>query len=125
MSDTFSNQPSWQPPTQSAGVSDVVTQLQNIVRQLSSLTAAITGRVAYGSFTMPAAATLTIQQPAIKGNSVITLIPTDASAGTLQGSAKYLYPSAIVAGTSFTVSTASGGNAAGSETFSYTINTPT
>jgi hypothetical protein len=43
----------------------------------------------------------------------------------LQGSAKALYISAIVAGTSFTVATASAANAAGTETFNYTINSPT
>ncbi len=116
---------SWQTPTQSAGATDVVTQLQGIVRQLVSLTNAITGRVIFGVFTMPVAVSLTIAQPGIKGNSIVTLSPTNASAGTLQGSAKALYVSAIVAGTSFTVSTANATNAAGTETFSYTINTPT
>ena len=116
---------SWQPPTQSAGVTDVVTQLQGIVQQLTQLVKAIKGRVISGTFTMPAAATLTITQPAVQSLSTITLVPTNASAGTLMGSAKALYISAKVAGTSFTVATANATNAAGTETFSYTINTPT
>ena len=127
MSDQFSNQPQpgWQPNNQSAGVTDVVTQLQAIVSQLRNVANAITGRVVFGTFTMPAAATLTIKQPGIKANSIVTFSPTDASAGTLQGSAKALYVSSIVAGTSFTISTANATNAAGTETFSYTINSPT
>lgn len=117
--------PGWQPPTQSAGATDIVTQLQNIVTAIKQLVQAVSGRVVLGTFTMPAAATTTIAQPGVQALSKISLTPTNASAGTLQGSAKALFVSAQVAGTSFTVSTASGGNAAGTETFSYTINTPT
>ena len=129
MSDTsFGNAPATQQPWQannpSAGPQDVVIQLKAIVQQLTHLVNAINGRVTFGTFTMPAAATLTIVQPAVLGNSVIQLTPTNASAAALQGSAKSLYISAIVAGTSFTVSTASG-NAAGTEVFAYTINSPT
>ena len=109
-----------------AGPQDVVTQLKGIVSQLAALVAAITGRVTFGTFAFTSAvATLTVTQPAVKSNSIITWNSTNASAGTLQGSAKALYVSAIVPGTSFTVATASGGNAAGTETFSYVINTPT
>ena len=122
MSDT--SQSGWQPPTQSAGVTDVVTQLQGIVRQLTALVKAINGRVTSGTFTLAAAASTTITQPAVQALSTITLNPTNAAAGTLQGSAKALYYT-IIPGTSFTVHTASGGNAAGTETFSYTIQTPT
>ena len=112
-------------PNQTAGVTDVVTQLQAIVRQLTALVQAITGRVVSGTFTMGAVSSLTITQPAVQSLSTITLIPTNASAGTLQGSAKSLYISAKVAGTSFTVSTSNGVAAVGTETFSYIINTPT
>jgi len=118
------NTQGWQAPTQSAGVTDVVTQLQGIISQLRSLVVAISGRVSSGSFTMPAAASLTIAQPGIKANSVITLTPTNAAAATLMGSAKALYYT-IIAGTSFTVLTASAANAAGTETFNYLITTPT
>ena len=110
---------------QSAGVTDVVTQLQGIVRQLTALVQAINGRTAFGTFTMPAAASLTINNTAVKGNSTIQLTPTNAAAGTLMGSAKALYVSSISAGTSFTLSTANAANAAGTETFTYTIETPT
>lgn len=112
-------------PNQTAGVTDVVTQLQAIVRQLTALVQAITGRVVSGTFTMTATSSLTITQPAVQSLSNIQLTATNAAAGTLQGSNKSLYVSAKVAGTSFTVTTASGVAAAGTETFSYTINTPT
>ena len=113
-----------QQSTQSAGPTDVVTQLQNIVSKLTGLTQAITGRVTFGTFTMPAAASSTITQPAVKANSIITLTPTNASAATLIGSSAALYYT-IVAGTSFTVFTADSSSAAGTETFSYLISTPT
>lgn len=125
MSDQFSNQPSWQPNNQSAGVTDVVTQLQGIISQLRALTNAISGRVVFGTFAMTATAALTITQPGVQSLSNITLVPTNASAATLQGSAKYLYVSAKVPGASFTVSTANATNAVGTETFQYVINTPT
>ena len=121
MSDSWQNQP----PSQSAGVTDVVTQLQNIVSKLTALVNAISGRVISGTFTLTAAATTTITQPAVQSLSTITLVPTNVAAATLEGSAKSLYISAKVAGTSFTVATASGAAAAGTETYSYTINTPT
>lgn len=117
--------PSWQPPSQSAGATDIVTQLQNIVAKLNGVITALSGRVISGTFTMPVANTSTIAQPAVQSLSTITLIPTNASAGTLMGSAKALYISAKTPGTSFAVSTANATNAAGTETFSYTINTPT
>lgn len=126
MSDqSFGNQPSWQPPSQSAGATDIVTQLQNIVTKLNGVITALSGRVISGTFTMPVAATSTITQPAVQSLSTIQLTPTNAAAATLMGSAKALYISAKVAGTSFTVATGNATNAAGTETFSYTINTPT
>jgi len=103
-----------------------LTILQNIVTAINGLVATLQNmwpRVT-GSFTMPAAASLTVAQPSIKSTSVVMLSPTNAAAGTLQGSAKALYVSAIVAGASFTVTTASGVAAAGTETFSYAIFNP-
>lgn len=73
-----------------------------------------------GSFTCAAAATTTVIQPEITSTSIVELSATNASAGTLQGSAKHLYYT-LTPGASFTVHTASGGNAAGTETFSYVV----
>ena len=107
-----------------AGATDVVTQLQGIVRQLSAWVQAFKGRAAFGSFTMGASATTVISQPVVASNSIITLTATNAAAGTLMGSAKSLYISAKTTGVSFTVATANGVVAAGSETFDYSISTP-
>lgn len=123
MSDTW--QPNYGNQNQSAGVTDVVTQLQGIVRQLTALVQAINGRTTFGTFTMPVAASLVVPNTAVKGNSVVSLSPTNISAGTLMGGARSLYISALSAGTSFTVATANAANAAGTETFTYTIETPT
>ena len=115
----------WQSNNPSAGPQDVVIQLKGIVQQLTHLVAAITGRVTYGTFTLAAAASTTIPNASVEGNSVISPRATNAAAATLMGSNKALYVSAIVPQVSFTVSTASGANAAGTETFSYIINSPT
>jgi len=79
---------------------------------------------ALGSFTLAAAATTTVAQPAVTGNCQVVLTPTNAAAATLMGSAKSLYVSAKVAGASFTVATASAASAAGTETFNYTVFIP-
>ena len=72
-----------------------------------------------GGFTMAAAATKTVTDAHVKTTSLIVLIDTNAAAGTLQGSAKRIYPTAGAG--SFTVSTASGASAAGTEVFSYLV----
>jgi hypothetical protein len=77
-----------------------------------------------GSFTMTATATLAVADTRVQANSIISLTPTNAAAGTLQGSAKALYISSVTAGVGFTVATASGGNAVGTETFKYYGTTP-
>jgi len=77
-----------------------------------------------GSFTLAAAATTTVTEPATKANSLVLLMPTNAAAATLMGSAKALYVSARTAGASFAVATASGAAAAGTETFSYVVVNP-
>jgi hypothetical protein len=103
------------------GMQDLVSVQGNGVRylgQLVQLLQQLLPRIT-GSFTMPAAATKAVAETRVQANSIISLTPTDASAGTLQGSAKCLYISSVTAGVGFTVATASGGNAAGTETFSY------
>lgn len=76
--------------------------------------------VSAGTFTLAAAVSTTVLDPAVTANSIIGLTAQNAPAATLQGSAKSLYISAKVAGTSFTVSTANAVAAAGTELFSYT-----
>jgi hypothetical protein len=131
---TMPASPGYQPPGQgTAGSTDVVTALQGIIRQLASgnkntltLISALEALFpqVFGSFTLAAAATTTVTQTAIKANSFPIWIPTNASAATLIGSAKSLYVSALTPGASFTVATASGGSAAGTETFLYAVFNP-
>jgi hypothetical protein len=90
----------------------LVTTLQNIFPRT------------FGTFTLAAAATTTVTEPAVKANSDIQWTPKNAAAGTLLGSAKSLYVSAITPGVSFTVATASGAAAAGTEQFSYVLSNP-
>jgi hypothetical protein len=105
------------------GFMDAVTQLANIARQLGLVAAAFKGRFVFGTFTLTAAASTTVLQPAVQANSMIVWTPTNAAAGTLEGSAKKLYYS-ISPGVSFTVTTASGGAAVGNEGFQYAIFSP-
>jgi hypothetical protein len=77
-----------------------------------------------GTFTLAAAASTVVTQPGVKATSIVVFTPTNASAATLMGSAKALYVSATVPGASFTVATASGANAIGTEVFQYAIFNP-
>ena len=79
-----------------------------------------------GTFTCAANTNTVVTNNAIVSatgsNSTITFTPTNAAAATLMGSSKALYISAKSAGVSFTMTTADGAAAAGTETFSYMIN---
>lgn len=107
----------------SVGIGDLVTTLKIANQNMSQLIQAINAifpRVT-GSFTLSAAATTVVTQPGVTANSVILLQPSNAAAATLVGGTKSPYISAKTAGTSFTVATASGVAAAGTETFLYAI----
>lgn len=126
---TQNNAPQTGVATPGANTTDLVTALQGIIRQLTAgnansltLIAAIKAAfpsISNGTFTFGAAATVVVAAPQVTATSQILLIPTDASAATLVGSAKSPYVSARSVGATFTVSTASGGAAAGTETFNY------
>lgn len=112
-------------PNQGSGsVTDAVTQLRAIARQLGAWVQAFNGRLVSGSFTLSAAASTTVAQPSVAVTSYIWLTPTNADAATLMGSAASLYVSAKTASTSFAVATADGSSASGTETFDYIIFTP-
>ena len=66
--------------------------------------------------TLAAAASTTVNNANILGSSVVTLTPANAAAGALG-----VYVSALNAGVSFVITTASGGAAAGTEVFYYSI----
>ena len=73
-----------------------------------------------GTFTLANAATTTVTN----GNGItpkIQLIPTNAAAGTLMGSSKSLFISAVSSWSNFSVRTADNTSAAGTETFSYCL----
>ena len=91
---------------------------QNLAALVKVFSNAFIGNVG-GTFTMAAAATKTITNASVTTSSRIFLTPTNAAAGTLQGSNKCLYVTA--ANGSFTVSTASGASAAGTETYAWVL----
>ncbi len=108
------------------GLGDLVQTAQGILQTLGKINQSLTAmtRLTTGTFTMSAAATKVVSETNVASNSVILLTPTNAAAGTLQQSTETLYISSISSGVSFTVATADGGSAAGTETFSYVIYTP-
>lgn len=76
-----------------------------------------------GTFTAANAASTNINDKRVETYSRIFITPSNAAAGTLQAGADAVYEdlSNRVVNTSFRVTTAGGGNAAGTETFSYVI----
>lgn len=117
---------------QNGSLQDLTTAVQlggtNTNQSLTNLIAALQALFltrSVGTFTFAAAATAVVLNTQVQANSLIYLMPTNASAGTLVGSAKSPFISARTVGTSFTVSTASGVAATGGESFSYFILSPT
>lgn len=107
-----------------AGIDDVVTKLQQANQLMGQLVTVVTNIFprSTGTFTMAAAATKTVTDANVATSSIILLMPTNAAAGTLQGSNECLY---VTPGSgSFVVSTAAGTSAAGTETFSYAVFNP-
>jgi hypothetical protein len=83
----------------------------------------IQNTLAQTTFTMAGASSKVISDARVRSGSFVGLTPINASAGTLQGSAGHLYvdASVLVPGVSFTVKTADGSSAAGTEQFAYVI----
>lgn len=106
------------------GLGDVTTKLQMIAQSLGQLVQLVTSQFprSMGSFTMAAAASKSVTDTKCTSSSYVVLIPTNAAAGTLLGSTKCLY--LTYASGSFTVTTASGVAAAGTETFQYLLFNP-
>lgn len=106
-----------------ASQDDMLAQAQGLNANLAQIVSVLTSRFALGSyggsFTCGAAASTVVTDANAKTTSKVLLTPTNAAAGTLQGSAKCLY--VTKANGSFTVTTASGVAAAGTETFDYEI----
>jgi hypothetical protein len=107
-----------------ASLDDVVTQLQSLalnIGQLVTVTQNVFPRT-IGSFTLANATVTVVTQPAVKANSVVELMPTNATAALTQRT-QGLFVSAYTAGTSFSLSTQSG-SATGAETFQYIVVNP-
>jgi ribosomal protein S14 len=75
-----------------------------------------------GTLSLTAAASFTIGNSNAQAGMRVDIYPTNASAAVLMNGTKMLYfDGTIVAGTSFTLKTADGTNAAGTETLEYSI----
>lgn len=110
----------------SVGIGDLVTTLKIANQNMSLLIQtimAIFPRVT-GTFTAAAAATTTVANTSATSSAIVVLVPTNASARTLQAGANMLSVSAVSGGSGFTAVTAGGGAAAGSEQFSYVVINP-
>lgn len=94
-----------------------ITQLADQFNGLKALSGT------FGQFTFPAAALAVVPNLAIEAGSLVFLQAANAAAGTLVGSneSPYVAPADYVAGVSFTVRTAAGTAAAGTEVFNYWI----
>lgn len=106
-------------------IADIVTKLGDGNRLMGQLVKAILDLSprSTNSFTMDAAASKTITDGNVETSSFVVLTPMNAAAATLMGSSASLYW--VAATGEFTVSTASGASAAGTETFSYAVFTST
>lgn len=96
---------------------------QQLGQLINTLTTILPFSGSSGTVTLAAAASTTVSNSSVKASSRIDLTAANAAAGTLVGSAKSPYAASadFVVGTSFTIKTASGGAAAGTEVFYYTI----
>lgn len=108
-----------------SGWQDLTSAVKSIVNYLGRIVVILTNLFprAIGTFTMAAAATKTVADARINANATVILQATNASAGTLQGSAKALYVSSVASG-SFIVATANATNAAGTEVLAYIAYNP-
>lgn len=114
-------------PNGQGGSDDAITALRAIVLNLSALVQAFDGLQdasgTVGSFTFAAAASVVVPNVHIAAGSLVFLTPLNAAAGTLVGSNEcpYIAPADYAPGVSFTVRTAAGTAAAGTEQFAYRV----
>lgn len=110
----------------SPALAELVREANVSNRVLAEIVNALRGitRFTIGTFTAANATSTVVSNTAVTASSFIGLMETNAAAGTLQAGTNRLYVSARTAGTSFTVATAGGGSAAGTETFVYIIISP-
>ena len=106
----------------------IATNTGNGVLQMGQLILAIQTILpfsgSFGTLTLSAASTTTVTNSSVATNSIIIWVPTSAAAAAFNTAATALYLSARTAGTSFALTTANGGSAAGTETFIYILANP-
>lgn len=109
-----------------ASIDDLASNQKYIIQNLSKIAQILQGLFGNtGTFTWNgAAATTVVANTSILANSQVLLIPTNAAAATLMGSNECPYVSSRSTGASFTVATAAGTAAAGTETFFYVVIPP-
>jgi len=108
-----------------ASPDDMVNQARGANQNLAKIASVLQSRFSLatfsGTFTLTATATFTVNNANVTAASIILWTPTNAAAGTLEGSAKKLYRSTRNAGANFVVATSNGVAAVGGETFDYVI----
>jgi hypothetical protein len=98
---------------QAAGVNKNLAELVGVIRTAFPLHSST------GTLTWAVAATKVVTDTSIKSGSIVLLMPTNAAAAAMVAGVHSPYVSARTAGTSFTLTTADGNAAAGTETFEY------
>lgn len=108
-------------------ITNIVTQLSAGNQNMSRLIQTLGNLADYsiGTISWAASSSVTVSDPNVTATSYISWVPTSASAATLMANATNPYLSARTTATSFTLTTANGGAAAGTETFSYILLNPT
>lgn len=108
-----------------AGIDDLATKLDIGNRLMGQMVQVISNLFprSTGTFTMAAASSKVVTDANVTTSSYVpTPTPTNAAAATLMAGTNSLY---VTLGTgSFTVTTAAGGSAGGTETFSYAVFNP-
>lgn len=104
---------------------DMLAQANGLNANLAKLASIMQTRFALsaftGSFTLGAVASQVVADTNVKANSIIWLVPANASAASMQATAKNPWVSAKSAGANFTVATADGTAATGGQIFNYVL----
>lgn len=105
---------------------DIVTVQQSGVKYLGAIVQALLSvfpRLA-STFTLAAAASTAVANTGVIVGTIVVPFPANAAAATLQSGANAIYVASVTPGVGFTVTTASGAAAAGTEIFNYVATNP-
>ena len=111
-------------PQLGGSLTDVVSTMQGSVRNLSAINQTLSNLLPRitGSFTLTAATTTIVTQPAVAANSLVFTMPTNATAALIVRT-NGLFVSTLTPGASFTLSTQAGSATSGG-TFQYIVINP-